>query len=74
MGMSKSQEHLIKERNHQLDQPGAERPHVADPSARLSGFAVSQRGMNQESDHNKHNDPGQANHKPQQPGLGEQKQ
>lgn len=33
--------------------------------ARQSELTVSQRGMNQESDHNKHNDPGQSGHKPQ---------
>ena len=35
------------------------------PAARESEFSVSWRGMNQESDHNKHNDPGQSGHKPQ---------
>lgn len=59
MGMSRSQEHLIRERNHQQDKPGAEKPHRADRSARQSEFPVSERGMNQESEHNKHNHPAQ---------------
>jgi len=45
----------------------------ATPAARESEFPVSQRGMNQESDHNKHNDSGQSGHKPQQPTLLEEK-
>jgi hypothetical protein len=55
MGMSKSQEHLINERNHQLDRDKAHEPHLANPSARHSEMPVSRQGMNQESDHNKHN-------------------
>lgn len=35
------------------------------PRARQSEFPVSRGGMNQESDHNKHNDEGQSGHKPQ---------
>jgi hypothetical protein len=38
-------------------------PRKAD--ARQSTMPVSRHGMNQESDHNKHNDPGQRGHKPQ---------
>lgn len=38
-------------------------PH--DREVRQSEFAVSERGMHQESQHNKHNDPGQEGHKPQ---------
>lgn len=57
MGMSKSQEHLIEERNHQLDLPGLERPHTPNRSARESEFSVSRHGMNQESDQAKHNRP-----------------
>jgi len=34
---------------------------------RQSEFAVSRGGLNQESQHNKHNDPGQTGHKPQKP-------
>lgn len=36
-----------------------------NPEARQSERLVSRRGMNQESQHNKHNDPGQSGHKPQ---------
>jgi hypothetical protein len=32
---------------------------------RQSEFPVSQQGMNQESQRNKHNDPGQSGHQPQ---------
>jgi hypothetical protein len=35
---------------------------------------VSRGGLHQESDHNKHNDPGQSHHKPQRHGAAEQKQ
>jgi hypothetical protein len=38
-------------------------PRHAD--TRQSEMPVSRRGMNQESGHNKHNDPGQSGHKPQ---------
>lgn len=45
-----------------------------DREARQSEFSVSRGGMNQESrDHNKHNDPGQAGHKPQKHGPAEEK-
>lgn len=54
--------------------PEDARAHLAKPGVRQSDFPVSRGGMNQESDHNKHNDPGQDGHKPQQPGPGEQKQ
>src|SRR5688572_24543659 len=47
--------------------------HRAKPGARQSEFPVSRGGLNQESDHNKHNDPGQSGHKPQQPGPAQQK-
>ena len=59
MGTSKSQQHLIEERNHQLDQQGQERPHIPDRAARQSEMPVSQHGMNQESSQNKHNRPAQ---------------
>ena len=49
-------------------------PRLKNPQARQSEFPVSQHGMNQESDHNKHNDPGQSGHKPQQHTDAEQKQ
>jgi len=48
--------------------------HRANPAARQSEFSVSRGGLNQESDHNKHNDAGQSGHKPQQPDLAQQKQ
>jgi hypothetical protein len=58
MGMSRSQEHLIRERNRQLDEkPAAPKPRAADRAARQSEFPVSEHGMNQESEHNKHNRP-----------------
>jgi hypothetical protein len=45
-------------------QPAAtRRPH--DPQARQSEMPVSRRGMHQESQHHKHNDPGQSGHGPQ---------
>ncbi|MGY3619522.1 hypothetical protein [Bradyrhizobium sp. USDA 10063] len=37
-------------------------------NARQSEFPVSRGGLNQESHHNKHNDPGQRGHKPQKHG------
>ena len=43
-------------------------------AARQSEFAVSRSGMNQESDHNKHNDGQQPGHKPQKHKALEQKQ
>ena len=48
--------------------------HKAKEGVRQSEWPVSRGGMNQESDHNKHNDPGQSGHKPQQPGSAERKQ
>ena len=57
MGMSKSQQHLIAERDHQLDQRGQEGPHAPDRAARQSEMPVSLHGMNQESGQNKHNRP-----------------
>jgi len=53
--------------------PTNERAHVADGSERESEFAVSRGGINQESDHNKHNDAGQIGHKPQQHTPAEEK-
>jgi hypothetical protein len=47
--------------------------HKPRQGARQSEWPVSRGGLNQESVHNKHNDPGQSGHKPQQPGLAEQK-
>jgi len=47
---------------------------VKHAEARQSEFPVSRGGMNQESRHNKHNDPGQSGHKPQKHTAAEQKQ
>ena len=45
-----------------------------DMTARKSEFPISTRGLNQESDHNKHNDRGPKGHKPQQHTPAEEKQ
>jgi hypothetical protein len=50
------------------------RVHLAKPNARQSELPISRGGLNQESDHNKHNDPGQSHHKPQKHRAAEQKQ
>jgi len=47
--------------------------HTPRRSVRQSEWPVSRGGLNQESDHNKHNNPGQSGHEPQQPGPAEQK-
>jgi hypothetical protein len=47
--------------------------HRARPEARQSEFPVSRGGLNQESDHNKHNDAGQSGHKPPKPTPAQQK-
>src|SRR5688572_17601726 len=50
----------------ELQRPAQEdKAHPVKHKARDSEFPVSHGGMNQESDHHKHNDPGQAGHKPQ---------
>ena len=49
-------------------------PRNSNPSARQSEFPISRRGMNQESDHNKHNDGGQSGHKPQKHTPAEEKE
>ena len=49
-------------------------PPLQHPERRQSEFPISRQGMNQESDHNKHNDAGQSGHKPQQHSEAEQKQ
>jgi hypothetical protein len=54
-----------------------EKPHAESPkhAARQSEFPISPSGMHQESrDHNKHNDPGQSGHKPQEPNPAQEKQ
>lgn len=43
------------------------------PEARHSEFPVSRGGLNQESDHNKHNHSGQSGHKPPKPTPAQQK-
>jgi hypothetical protein len=57
----------------QDDLPPTTHP-VSHPDARQSEFPVSQGGMNQESDHNKHNDTGQQGHQPQKHSPAEEKQ
>ncbi|MCA6120415.1 hypothetical protein J6500_00645 [Bradyrhizobium sp. WSM 1704] len=47
--------------------------HVPRREARQSEFPVSRRGLNQESDHNKHNDAGQRGHAPIKPSAAQQK-
>jgi hypothetical protein len=54
---------------------GGATPHpVRHPNARQSEFPVSQGGMHQESDQNKHNKSGQTGHKPQKHSAAQQKQ
>ena len=52
----------------------SERAHIPAREKRASEFPVSRGGVNQESDHNKHNDAGQSGHKPQQHTPAEEKQ
>ena len=75
-----------KPRNERSDDTGQQRipetkpdlpsggPARQNPGARQSEFPVSRHGMNQESDHNKHNDGGQSGHKPQKHTEAEEKQ
>ena len=61
----------ILEKKPDMTDPRHDRPPetsraVRHPEARQSEFPLSRHGMNQESDHNKHNDSGQSGHKPQQ--------
>jgi hypothetical protein len=58
-----------------LDEIGRlRRPKAPKRNIRQSEFPVSRRGMHQESrDHNKHNDPGQSGHKPQEPSPAQEK-
>jgi hypothetical protein len=51
-----------------------DRVHVAKGNVRQSELPISRGGLHQESDHNKHNNPGQGHHKPQQHSAAEQKQ
>jgi len=57
-----------------LESPEVASQRVENPTARQSELPISHGGMNQESDHNKHNDPGQSGHKPQQHTAAEEKQ
>jgi hypothetical protein len=78
----KTHEQQLRILERKPDTPGAQSeaaksvssPAMKNPDARQSEFAVSRHGMNQESSHNKHNDPGQSGHKPQQHTDAEQKQ
>ena len=65
---TREQQLRILERKLELSEKQAEprQSHAATtPRARQSEFSISRGGMNQESDHNKHNDKGQSGHKPQ---------
>ncbi|UPK39476.1 hypothetical protein IVB18_20970 [Bradyrhizobium sp. 186] len=53
--------------------PGNVAVHRPRAEARQSEFPVSRGGLNQESDHNKHNNPGQSGHKPPKPSPQQQK-
>ena len=53
--------------------PQDTRVHSPNPEVRHSEFPVSRGGLNQESDHNKHNDSGQSGHKPPKPTPAQQK-
>jgi hypothetical protein len=62
----------------QLDQAIGHNPedhtaHHPNRQARQSEFPVSRGGLNQESDHNKHNDAGQSGHKPPKPTPAQEK-
>ena len=76
----KTHEQQLRILGKKPDIPDARQPEPAtpkplrNPEARQSEFPVSQGGMNQESDHNKHNDPGQSGHKPQKHTEAEEKQ
>jgi hypothetical protein len=55
------------ERKPDLDSaPAVPSRRKPDSEARQSEFPVSRQGMNQESQHHKHNDGGQPGHKPQE--------
>lgn len=53
--------------------PEDTRVHAPRREARQSEFPVSWGGLNQESDHNKHNDAGQRGHTPLKPASTQQK-
>jgi hypothetical protein len=62
-----------REMDDMADEMPTEGQAPRDRDARQSEFPVSSRGMNQESDHNKHNDAGQSGHKPQEHSPAEEK-
>ena len=76
------QQKRILERKEDVPSPNADaqKRAVADAAkiarrgGRESEFSVSSGGMNQESDHNKHNRQTQQGHKPQAPEPAQQKQ
>jgi hypothetical protein len=76
----KTHEQQLRILERKPDMPDERQPEPAmpkparNPEARQSEFPVSQGGMNQESHHNKHNDPGQSGHKPQKHSEAEEKQ
>jgi hypothetical protein len=58
----------------ELDHAGEDaKPHKPERGARESEFVVSRGGLNQESDHNKHDGSGQSGHKPGKPGPAQEK-
>ena len=76
----KTHEQQLRILEHKDDVPDPRRPqapseraHIPDRDKRESEFPVSRGGVNQESDHNKHNDAGQHGHKPQQHTPAEEK-
>jgi hypothetical protein len=59
------QRRILENRSDDRNAGAPGMPRQNTPAARQSEFPVSRQGMNQESSHNKHNDPGQSGHKPQ---------
>jgi hypothetical protein len=55
----------VEEENARIQHGGS--PKTAKRGGRQSEFPVSRGGLNQESQHNKHNQPGRLGHKPQKP-------
>jgi hypothetical protein len=77
----KTHEQQLRTLERRPDMPDARRqlkdpasPKIRNPDARQSEFSVGQQGMNQESDHDKHNDAGQSGHQPQKRTPAEEKQ
>ncbi len=82
MAGKKTHEQQLRTFERKSDVPGHRQERVAeqndaaqlpDREARQSEFPVSRGGLNQESDHHKHNNPGQAGHKPQRHSPAEEK-